>query len=284
MGINFSKVSFTYNSFRNKKRNQYILEDIDLNIDEKEFICIVGHTGSGKSTLAQLMNALLIPTEGEVTIFGNKISNKKHKNLTSIRQKVGVVFQFPEYQLFEETAIKDVAFGPKNYKMENPMKVAEEALELLNVNPNLYEKSPFRLSGGEKRKISIAGILASKPEILLLDEPTVGLDPQTRKELLNLLKNINKEKTVIIITHDMNALWEVATRVILLDDKKIIYDGNKYDLFKNEEMINKHYLDLPDIVKTMKTIKEKTGKDTLNIYCDDVEKAYEELLKVFKDE
>lgn len=284
MGINFSKVNYTYAPQKKKVKNKYILEDINLTISEKnEFITIVGHTGSGKSTLVQMMNALLVPTTGSVTVFGNEITYKKQKNLKRLRKNVGLVFQFPEYQLFEETVLKDVCFGPKNYKLENPVAKAKEALTSVKIYEDKYEKSPFRLSGGEKRKVAIAGILASEPNVLILDEPTVGLDPQTKKELLLLLKEINKEKTVIIITHDMNALWEVSTRVIVLDDKKIVYDGDKYTLFKNKELVRKHSLDYPDIIKIMNTIKEKTGKD-MDVYKENIDDAFDELLKVFGNE
>ncbi len=284
MGINFSKVNYTYAPQKKKVKNKYILEDINLTISEKnEFITIVGHTGSGKSTLVQMMNALLVPTTGSVTVFENEITYKKQKNLKRLRKNVGLVFQFPEYQLFEETVLKDVCFGPKNYKLENPVAKAKEALTSVKIYEDKYEKSPFRLSGGEKRKVAIAGILASEPNVLILDEPTVGLDPQTKKELLLLLKEINKEKTIIIITHDMNALWEVSTRVIVLDDKKIVYDGDKYTLFKKEELVRKHSLDYPDIIKIMNTIKEKTGKD-MDVYKENIDDAFDELLKVFGNE
>ena len=287
MGINFSKVGFTYNPQKKTKKNQYILEDVDLNISEKdEFICVVGHTGSGKSTLIQMMNALLVPTVGTVMVDDNEITYKKQKNLKSVRKKVGLVFQFPEYQLFEETVIKDVAFGPTNFKLDKPVDKAKEALEKLKVDKSFYEKSPFKLSGGEMRKVAISGILASEPEVLILDEPTVGLDPLARKELISLLREINEKKTVIIVTHDMNLVWKVATRVIVLDETKIIYDGNKYDLFKNEEFINKHSLDLPDVVKILKELVIKLGLEStdINIYQDDLKSAYNELERVIGHE
>lgn len=287
MGINFSKVGFTYNPQKKTKKNQYILEDVDLNISEKdEFICVVGHTGSGKSTLIQMMNALLVPTVGTVTVDDNEITYKKQKNLKSVRKKVGLVFQFPEYQLFEETVIKDVAFGPTNFKLDKPVDKAKEALEKLKVDKSFYEKSPFKLSGGEMRKVAISGILASEPEVLILDEPTVGLDPLARKELISLLRDINEKKTVIIVTHDMNLVWKVATRVIVLDETKIIYDGNKYDLFKNEEFINRHSLDLPDVVKILKELVIKLGLEStdINIYQDDLKSAYNELERVIGHE
>lgn len=284
MGINFQKVGFTYFPHKKVSKNQYILEDVDLNISEKEeFICVVGHTGSGKSTLIQMMNALLVPTVGSVTVDDNEITFKKQKNLKSVRKKVGLVFQFPEYQLFEETVLKDVCFGPSNFKLDNPETRAKEALEKLKVDKSYYEKSPFKLSGGEMRKVAISGILASDPEVLILDEPTVGLDPLAKKELINLLREINEKKTIIIVTHDMNVVWKVATRVIVLDESKIIYDGNKYDLFKNEEFLSKHSLDLPDVIKIMKELKEKLNVD-IDIYQDNLKKAYAELERVIGHE
>ena len=230
-----------------------------------------------------MMNALLVPTIGSVTVDDNEITFKKQKNLKNVRKKVGLVFQFPEYQLFEETVLKDVCFGPSNFKLDNPETRAKEALEKLKVDKSYYEKSPFKLSGGEMRKVAITGILASDPEVLILDEPTVGLDPLAKKELINLLREINEKKTIIIVTHDMNVVWKVATRVIVLDESKIIYDGNKYDLFKNEEFLSKHSLDLPDVIKIMKELKEKLNVD-IDIYQDNLKKAYAELERVIGHE
>lgn len=284
MGINISKVAFTYFPSRKKEKNKYILEDINLNIkDKNEFIAIVGHTGSGKSTLIQLMNALLVPTLGSVTVDDNVVTSKRQKNLKSIRKKVGVVFQFPEYQLFEETVLKDVSFGPKNYKLENPEEKAKKAMASLHLSEKFYEKHPLLLSGGEMRKVAISGILASEPEILILDEPTVGLDPFTKNELISLLEDISKEKTIIFVTHDMDVLWRVATRVIVLDNHKIVYDGDKYELFKNEEFLKEHYLDLPEIVKTLKELKGKLNID-LDIYQDNIEDAAKVIVEAMNHE
>ena len=284
MGINISKVAFTYFPSRKKEKNKYILEDINLNIkDKNEFIAIVGHTGSGKSTLIQLMNALLVPTLGSVTVDDNVVTSKRQKNLKSIRKKVGVVFQFPEYQLFEETVLKDVSFGPKNYKLENPEEKAKKAMASLHLSEKFYEKHPLLLSGGEMRKVAISGILASEPEILILDEPTVGLDPFTKNELISLLEDISKEKTIIFVTHDMDVLWRVATRVIVLDNHKIVYDGDKYELFKNEDFLKEHYLDLPEIVKTLKELKEKLNID-LDIYQNNIEDAAKVIVEAMNHE
>lgn len=283
MGIELSQVSFSYHPYKRetkKKKNKYVLENINVKIQkENEFICIVGHTGCGKSTLMQLFNALLLPTKGEVNIFGNIITNKKHNNLRLARKQVGLVFQFPEYQLFEETVLKDVSFGPKNYKMDEPEEKAKEALKIIGLDDSFYERSPFCLSGGEKRKVAISGILASNPDVLILDEPTVGLDPFTKGELIKLLKEINKEKTVIIVTHDMNVLWNVATRVIVLDNKQIVYDGDKKTLFSDIDFVNKHSLDLPDVVSVLSNIKKDLKLD-IDIYQDTIDKAFEELLRV----
>lgn len=284
MGINISKVAFTYFPNRKVEKNKYILNNINLKISDKnEFIAIVGHTGSGKSTLIQLMNALLVPTIGSVEVDGNVVTYKKQKNLKKIRQKVGVVFQFPEYQLFEETVLKDVSFGPKNYKLRNPEEKAKRAMSLLHLDERFYNKHPLLLSGGEMRKVAISGILASEPEILILDEPTVGLDPFTKNELIHLLEEIAKEKTVIFVTHDMDVLWRVATRVIVLDNEKIVYDGDKYELFKDEDFIDSHSLDLPEIVKTLKSLKEKLNID-INIYQDNIENATKAIVEAMNHE
>ena len=284
MGINISKVAFTYFPNRKESKNKYVLKDINIKINDKnEFIAIVGHTGSGKSTLIQLMNALLVPTVGSVEVDGNVVTKKRQKNLKDIRKKVGVVFQFPEYQLFEETVLKDVSFGPKNYKLENPEEKAKHAMSLLQLTDKFYDKHPLLLSGGEMRKVAISGILASEPEILILDEPTVGLDPFTKNELITLLENIAKEKTVIFVTHDMDVLWRVATRVIVLDNEKVVYDGDKYELFKDEEFLLSHSLDLPEIVKTLKALSEKLNMK-INIYQDNIEDAAKAIVEAMKHE
>lgn len=284
MGINISKVAFTYFPNRKEEKNNYILKDVNLKINDKnEFIAIVGHTGSGKSTLIQLMNALIVPTLGSVTVDDNVVTKKKQKNLKQIRQKVGVVFQFPEYQLFEETVLKDVSFGPKNYKLDEPEERAKKAMSLLNIDEKYYERHPLILSGGEMRKVAISGILASDPEILILDEPTVGLDPFTKNELITLLEKIAKEKTVIFVTHDMDVLWRVATRVIVLDNQKIVYDGDKYELFKDEEFLLEHSLDLPEVIKTLKELREKLNIK-FDIYQDNIEEAAKAIVEAMKHE
>ncbi len=260
MEINFRNVNFTYDS-RSKLET---LKNINLTISKSgEFISILGHTGSGKSTLVQLMNALIIPTSGNLTILNQEIKNKKqkNKNLKDIRKQIGLVFQFPEYQLFEDTVLKDVMFGPMNFgkTKEEAKEIAIKTLKELNVDESLYEKSPFNLSGGQKRKVAIAGILASNPDILILDEPTVGLDPVGKQELLELLKHIHEttNKTIIIITHDMNVVTKYTKRTLVLSSGEIVYDGKTKELFQNYKKLEQYNLDLPYISKIALKLQEK---------------------------
>lgn len=281
MAINLSKVSFAYSTPKKKQKPKYVLKDINLEIDgSDEFITIVGHTGSGKSTLVQLLNALLITENGEVNIFGS-IVNKKNTKLKEVRKRVGLVFQFPEYQLFEETILKDVSFGPKNFGLENPEELAKEALKKVGISKELYEESPFSLSGGQMRRVAIAGILASNPEVLIFDEPTVGLDPLGKKELLSLLKSLNEDyhKTIILITHDMEVVGSVSKRMIVLDEGDIVFDGDKDSLFRNEGIVKVHSLDYPNSVKILKDLKDKLKLD-IDEYQYTIEDAYQELRRV----
>ena len=260
MEINFRNVNFTYDS----KSKLETLKNINLTISKDgEFISILGHTGSGKSTLVQLMNALIIPTSGNLTILKQEIKTKKqkNKNLKEIRKQIGLVFQFPEYQLFEDTVLKDVMFGPMNFgkTKDEAKEIALKTLKELNVDESLYEKSPFNLSGGQKRKVAIAGILASNPDILILDEPTVGLDPVGKCELLELLKHIHEttNKTIILITHDMNVVTKYTNRTIVLNSGEIVYDGSTKELFHNYKKLEQYNLDLPYISKIALKLKEK---------------------------
>ena len=286
MAINLKEVKFTYNTPKKKIAPKFILNDINLHIDSQdEFITLVGQSGAGKSTLVQLLNGLLLTNYGEVVVFDKTLSNNKKIKLKDTRKRVGLVFQFPEAQLFDETVLKDVSFGPKNFGLDNPVELAREALSVVGIDESLYEKNPFNLSGGQMRRVAIAGILASNPDILVFDEPTVGLDPEGRKELLSLLKKLNEEyhKTIILVTHDMDIVASVAKRVIVLKRGMIAYDGDKTSLFKNDELLKECSLDYPNTIKILKEIKKKFNIE-LDEYQYSINDVYEELKKVYGNE
>ena len=264
MGIKFEKVT---HSFKNHdgKGCFIAMQDIDLNIDGKsEFVAVCGHTGSGKSTLIQHMNALLFPTSGTLEIFDRVIKPKRNRKLNEIRKRVGLVFQFPEYQLFDETVLKDVMFGPINFglKKEEAKEKAINALKMVGFEENLYDQSPFKLSGGQMKKASIAGILALEPDIIVLDEPTRGLDPKSSLEVMELFDDIHKkyDKTIVVITHDMDIVAKYAKRVVVLNDGKKVYDGKKEDLFI-DPIFNTFHLDYPSSMKLAMDLKNKLNLD-----------------------
>ncbi len=287
MGIRFKNVTHEYPSY--SKKTYKAIQEINLNIGTNdEYIALIGHTGSGKSTLAKHMNALIFPTLGEVEIFGNNIKNKRDKNINynNIRKRVGLVFQFPEYQLFEETVEKDIMFGPMNFKKseEEAKKLALEAIHLVGLDESYLKRNPFNLSGGEKKRVSIAGILAINPEILVLDEPTSGLDPEGKQILMDLFSNIHKKtgKSIIIITHDMDLVYRYFKRVVVMKDGKISFDGSPDELFKSD-IIEENHLDLPNTIKVLRYIKDKFDLD-INIYQKTSEEAVKEINRVMEYE
>ena len=263
MAIEFERVSHQYVGVDQK--GYLAIEDIRLNIrGDGELIALIGETGSGKSTLVQHMNALLQPTQGRMNIFGIKVDNltKKRKDvkLTPIRKQVGLVFQFPEYQLFEETVEKDIMFGPKNFGASEA-DAREKAREIINVvglDESYLLRSPFNLSGGEKKRASIAGILAMEPDVLILDEPTSGLDPLGRNALLEVFNTIHEtlNTTVIIITHDMNTVYEYAKRVLVMREGTLVYDGDPLKLFSKKN-IDRWNLDKPEVLALAQDIENK---------------------------
>lgn len=253
------------------------LHDINIRIEKGDFVAIVGKTGSGKSTLVQTFNALLLPTSGETRvenfiITGDKKRLKKelkelpieaqkdNKKLSKLRKKVGMVFQFPEYQLFAENVLKDVMFGPKNFGLseEEAKKKSIEALKSVGLNEKYFQKSPFELSGGEKRRVAIAGILASEPEVLILDEPTAGLDPIGKREIMELIKKYHEsgDKTIIVVTHDMDIVLNYAKKVIVLSDSKLIETLTPSELFNTHDLTN-YSLEIPTIYKFKNLLKSK---------------------------
>ena len=286
MAINLREVKFAYGSLKKKTPPRYILKDINLNIDaQDEFIALLGESGAGKSTLVQLFNGLLTSTEGEVLVFGKQLSKNKKIKMKDTRKKVGLVFQFPEYQLFDETVLKDVSYGPKNFGLDHPLELAKEALRVVGIDESIYDRNPLTLSGGQMRKVAIAGILASNPDILVFDEPTVGLDPAGKNELLELFVKLNKEyhKTIILITHDMDVVGKVAKRVVVLKEGKIVFDDEKDTLFMNEHLMEQYSLDYPNTVKMLREIKHKLNVE-LNELQYTVKDVYDEIKRVLGDE
>lgn len=281
MGIYFKNVSHEYPSF---KKGPEAIHGINLNIEASgEFIAILGHTGAGKSTLVQHMNALLLPTDGVLQVFDQILPPRKKDKINHLRQKVGLVFQFPEYQLFEQSVLEDIMFGPKNFGFtkEQAKEQALKIAEVVGLEEKLLSRNPFSLSGGQMRKVAIAGILASNPDILIFDEPTVGLDPLAKNELMALLKKLNDNgKTIIIITHDMEVVSKYCKRVIVMKEGEIVSDTTKDQLFRTEGLLDKYSLDYPILLNLLKKIKDKYNAD-LDIYKYNTEDAYLELVRVF---
>ena len=258
MGIKVDNLFYTYQ--KKASNSTLALDNVFLNIEENDFVAIVGETGSGKSTLAQTFNALIIPHQDEVKVddFVVSYKNRKSRKMRNLRKKVGLVFQFPEYQLFEESVEKDVAFGVKNFgvKNEEALEAAHKALNRVGLDESYYKRPPFELSGGERRKVAIAGILALDPDIIIFDEPTVGFDPASAKELMNLIVSMHQlGKTIIVITHDMDLVNEYAKKVIMMEKGKVVFEGTPSELFTHS--LNNDCLDIPKVVKLAIALKDK---------------------------
>lgn len=277
MSIIAKNLTFTYN--KKSPYERVAVDDVTLNIDDGEFVAIVGHTGSGKSTFLQHLNALLRVQQGSLTVCGQDLSAKK-PDLKALRRDVGMVFQYPEYQLFADTVMEDVCFGPKNfgYDKETCEKLAKEALSLVGMDvAAVAKKSPFDLSGGEKRRVAFAGVLAMKPKVLVLDEPTAGLDPRGKKEILQIVHALNREQgvTVIMVSHDMNEVFENADRVVVFCDGKVAYDMPPRQLFKMEEEIREMNLEVPEMARLLNVL-ESNGV-VLPDECRSVEQVFSAL-------
>ena len=248
MDIRFEQVGFTYQP--NSPFEQRVLFDIDLAIKEGSYTALVGHTGSGKSTLLQHLNALLKPTSGTVTIGDRVITAEtNNKNLKPIRQKVGIVFQFPEAQLFEETVERDIAFGPKNFGVpeEEANRLAAKTLEMVGLDESYLQRSPFDLSGGQMRRVAIAGVLAMEPEVLVLDEPTAGLDPQGRKEMMEMFARLHHENkiTIVLVTHLMDDAADFSDYVYVLEKGTLVKQGTPREVFQEVEWLQAKQLGVP---------------------------------------
>ena len=235
----------------------HALKNISLSIEDGEFVGIIGHTGSGKSTLVQHFNGLLKPTQGEVLVDGVNI-NAKGTRLKEIRLQVGLVFQYPEYQLFEETVAKDIAFGPKNLGLDHDAAVerAKEALAMVGMTEKDYEKSPFELSGGQKRRVAIAGVLAMHPEVLVLDEPTAGLDPKGRNDILDRISALHKQTgiTVILVSHSMEDVAKYVDRIIVMNRGEVFMDGTPKEIFRRSEDLESVGLAAPQVTYVMRQL------------------------------
>lgn len=259
------------------------IKDINLEIHEGEFIGLIGHTGSGKSTLIQHLNGLLEPTSGKIYYDGEDVHSKKFKK-SRLRSEVGLVFQYPEYQLFEDTIFKDISFGPKNMGLnqEEIEKRTKEALKLVNMGEEYYNKSPFALSGGQKRRVAIAGILAMKPKFLILDEPAAGLDPIGRNNILNGINHLNKKYGIgiIMVSHSMEDVARLADRIIVMNEGKLMYDDTPDKVFAHSEELEKIGLSIPVMTKLANKLKGTEYEIDTPVFT--VEQAKEAILKVIK--
>ncbi len=251
MGIILDNVSYTYQE--GTPFASAALSDVSLTIEDGSYTAIIGHTGSGKSTFLQLLNGLLVPTEGSVRVFDTLITpTSVNKEIRQIRKQVGLVFQFAENQIFEETVLKDVAFGPQNFgvSVEGAEAIAREKLALVGIDESLFERSPFELSGGQMRRVAMAGILAMEPKILVLDEPTAGLDPIGRKELMNLFKKLHQDGiTIVLVTHLMDDVAEFADQVYVMEKGKLVKGGKPNLVFQQVEFMEKIQLGVPKITR-----------------------------------
>ena len=300
MPIEIKNVSFVYNP--GEPTEKKALEDIDLTIREGEFVGIIGHTGSGKSTLIQMLNGLITPTKGQILLNGQDIhafeteGSKKKKRLErarrlkDVRRRVGLVFQYPEHQLFEMTVEKDVSFGPKNLGLSEDeiRQRVDDSLKMVGLGPEIKEKSPFELSGGQKRRVAIAGVLAMKPDFLILDEPTAGLDPQGRDEILDEVSRLQKEQGigVILVSHSMEDVAKHVDRLIALENGKVRYDAPPREVFAHADELTAMGLGVPQVTQLGRVLEGKGFhvQETI-LTMDEMEAAILDFLnrKAFRD-
>ena len=259
MGIALENVSFTYQE--GTPLASTALSDVSLTIEDGSYTALIGHTGSGKSTILQLLNGLLVPSQGSVRVFDTLItSTSKNKDIRQIRKQVGLVFQFAENQIFEETVLKDVAFGPQNFGVseEDAEQIAREKLALVGIDESLFNRSPFELSGGQMRRVAIAGILAMEPAVLVLDEPTAGLDPLGRKELMNLFKKLHQSgMTIVLVTHLMDDVAEYANQVYVMEKGRLVKGGKPSDIFQDVVFMEEVQLGVPKITAFCKRLADR---------------------------
>lgn len=280
MSIKLENVNYIYSP--GTAYEKYALKDISLEIPQGQFVGIIGHTGSGKSTLIQHLNGLIKATSGDVLYEGNSIYNPKY-NLKELRSNVGLVFQYPEHQLFEVDVFSDVCFGPKNLGLskDEAEERAGEALKLVGFPEKYYKQSPFELSGGQKRRAAIAGVLAMRPKVLILDEPTAGLDPKGRDEILDQIAYLHKETgmTVVLVSHSMEDIARYVERIIVMNKGCKVYDGTPKEVFKNYKELENIGLAAPQVTYIMHELKQR-GMD-VSVEATTVEEAADEIMREF---
>lgn len=275
MSITVENLTYTYS--KGMPNETRALEDVSFRLEPGEFAAIIGHTGSGKSTLVQQLNGLLRPDSGKITVGEVCITDPSTK-MTEVRRKVGLVFQYPEYQLFEETVAKDVAFGPKQVGMtgEELERVVADSIRLTGLDyEEVKERSPFELSGGQKRRVAIAGVLAMKPEILILDEPTAGLDPSAHRDVLNLIRRIHgqEDMTILLVSHNMGDIAELADRVLVMNRGRLVMNGTPAEVFARGKQLREMGLGLPPATEFMERLKERLpGIDAAPLSIEDAAK------------
>ena len=287
MDIIFQDVGFAYSA--GSPFESRALYDVSLQIPDGSYTALIGHTGSGKSTVTQHLNALLKPTEGSVTI-GDRVIIKEtsNKNLKFLRKKVGIVFQFPESQLFEETIAKDIAFGPMNFGVSEAeaMETVRKVLPLVGLDETFMERSPFDLSGGQMRRVAIAGVLAMNPEVLVLDEPTAGLDPAGRREIMNMFYRLHKEQniSIVLVTHQMDDVATYADHVIIMEKGTVVKMGPPEEIFLDEQWLVDKQLGLPASLQFMQMFSQKTGIEFGELRPLGTEKLAEVIVAKLKEE
>ena len=276
------KLNFTYNP--KSPFSKQALKDVTLTVNRGEFVAIVGHTGSGKTTFVQHLNALIRVQNGDLFVLTHNLGSKK-LDLKSLRGSVGMVFQYPEYQLFADTVLDDVCFGLKNFGVtdkDRREELAKDALELVGLDfASVKNKSPFDLSGGEKRRVALAGVLAMNPQVLVMDEPTAGLDPRGKKEILSLVSSINKQQgvTVIMVSHDMNEVYENADRIVVFKDGEIVHDTTPRELFRLEEEIVAMNLEIPHMARFVNEL-ERQGY-IIPFDCKTVDEVFDAVMRIY---
>jgi energy-coupling factor transport system ATP-binding protein len=284
MDISLKNVEYRYQA--NTPFESLAIKDVCIDIPSGTYMALIGHTGSGKSTVLQHLNALLQPTEGTVVIGDHEVKAKqKNRDLKSIRQRVGIVFQFPEHQLFEETVEKDIIFGPINFGVSEPnaKERARVALSQVGLSEEILQKSPFDLSGGQMRRVAIAGVLAMEPDVIVLDEPTAGLDPRGRKEIMDMFYELHKERSLstILVTHSMEDAAKYADQIVIMQQGQVAKQGTPEEIFSSSEELIQMGLDVPEVVRFQLKLEERMGVklDKTYLSTEQLSSAVAELLK-----